>query len=165
MSPDSMLFVFVALRALHILVAGLWLGSAALLVWFVMPAAANLAPEMIVRLVRRRHHAFMASVAGTTVLSGLLLYWRLTGFSAAGMGSHAGIVFGIGGALGLAAAIIGGAVVGKGAAKIAELCAAAGDGAPGAEIRVLGQRVASGGRAVVALTLAAMILMTLGHYV
>jgi hypothetical protein len=169
MSPDSMLYMFVALRSAHIAVAALWLGSAALLVWYVMPSAANLAPEIVTRLVRNKHHLFMASLGGTTVLSGLLLYWHLTGFSAAGMGSHAGIAYAIGGVLGLTALIIGGGVVGKSAAKIAELHASAGEGARNSEttaaIQMLGRRAAGGGRVVVALLLATLILMTLGHFV
>jgi hypothetical protein len=164
MSTDSMLYAFVTLRSVHIVTAALWLGSTALLVWFVMPAAGNLAPEMIARLVRRKLHAFMASLGGTTVLSGLLLYWHLTGLSAAGAGSHVGIVYGIGGAAGLAAAIIGGGVVGKSVVKIAELHAAAG-GATSEAIVPLQRRVAAGGRFVVALLLAALILMTVGHFI
>jgi hypothetical protein len=163
MSTDSMLYVFVTLRSVHIVTAALWLGSTALLVWLVMPATANLAPEMIARLARRKLHAFMASLGGTTVLSGLLLYWHLTGLSAAGAGSHAGIVYGIGGAAGLAAAIIGGGVVGKSVVKIAELHASSG-GAASEAIVLLQRRVAVGGRLVAALLLATLILMTVGHY-
>jgi hypothetical protein len=66
MSPDSMLYVFVTLRSVHIAVAALWLGSAALLVWFVMPSAGNLAPEMNTRLVRNKQHVFMGALGGTT---------------------------------------------------------------------------------------------------
>jgi alanine dehydrogenase len=168
MSPDPLLYLFVSLRSLHVLVAALWLGSAALLFWFVMPAAGNLAPETVARLARRKLHAFMPSVAGTTVLSGLLLYWHLTGFSATGMSSHAGIAFGIGGALGLAAMAIGGGVVGKSAAKVAELYASAEgarSGQTSAAIDLLVRRMAGAGRIVIALLLAALILMTLGHYV
>jgi hypothetical protein len=164
MSTDSMLYVFVVLRSVHIVTAALWLGSTALLVWFVMPATGNLAPEMIARFARHKLPAFMASLGGTTVLSGLLLYWHLTGLSAAGLGSHVGIVYGIGGAAGLAAAIIGGAVLGKSVAKIAELHATSG-GATSEAIELLKRRLAAGGRLVVALLLATVILMTVGHYI
>jgi len=169
MSPDSMLYVFVKLRSVHIAAAALWLGSAALLVWFVMPSAGNLAPEMVTRLVRNKLHVYMGSLGGTTVLMGLLLYGHLTGFSGPSMGSHAGIAYGIGGAMGLAALIIGGAVVGKSIAKIAELHASAGEGARSSEttaaIQLLARRAAIAGRAVVALLLATLIVMTLGHFV
>jgi hypothetical protein len=169
MNPDSMLYVFVTLRSVHIAVAALWLGAAALLVWFVMPSAANLAPELVTRLVRNKMHVFIGSLAGTTALSGLLLYGHLTRFSAASMGSHAGIAYGIGGAMGLAALIIGGAVVGRSVAKIAELHASSGESARGSEataaIQMLGRRAAAAGRVVVALLLATLVLMTLGHFV
>jgi hypothetical protein len=85
------------------------------------------------------------------------------------MGSHAGIAYALGGVLGLAALIIGGGVVGKSAAKIAELHASAGEGARGGEtiaaIQMLGRRAAGGGRVVVTLLLATLILMTVGHFV
>jgi hypothetical protein len=169
MSPDSMLYVFVTLRSAHIAVAALWLGSAALLVWFVMPSAGNLAPEMVTRLVRKKLHVYMGSLGGTTVLTGLLLYGHLTRFSAASMGSHVGIAYGIGGAMGLIALIIGGAVVGKSVAKIAELHTSAGEGARSSEttaaIQMLGRRAAGGGRVVVTLLLATLIVMTVGHFV
>ena len=169
MSPDSMLYVFATLRSVHIAVAALWLGSAAMLVWFVMPSAGNLAPEVNTRLVRNKVHVFMGSLGGTTVLSGVLLYWHLTGFSAPSMGTHAGIAYGIGGAMGLTALIIGGAVVGKSVEKIAALHVAAGEGARSSEttaaIQMLGRRAAGGGRVVVALLLATLIVMTLGHFV
>ena len=168
MSSDSML-VFVALRSLHIAVAALWLGSAAVLFWFVLPSAGTLAPDTIARLARHKHHAFMASIAGTTVLSGFLLYWHLTGFSAAGMGSHPGMIFGIGGALGLSALIVGGAVIGKSASQIATLYASGEASARSTEtslaIDQLARRMAGAGRLTIALLLATLILMTLGHYV
>ena len=169
MSPDSMLYVFVTLRSVHIAVAALWLGSAALLVWYVMPSAGNLAPEMVTRLVRNKLHVYMGSLGGTAVLSGLLLYWNLTHFSAPGMGSHAGIAYGIGGAMGLTALIIGGAVVGKSVEKIAALHISAGEGARSSEttaaIQKLRRRAAGGGRVVAGLLLATLIVMTLGHFV
>jgi hypothetical protein len=85
------------------------------------------------------------------------------------MGSHAGIAYGIGGAMGLTAMIVGGAVVGKSVEKIAQLHASAGEGARSSEttaaIQLLARRAAGGGRAVVALLLATLIVMTLGHFV
>jgi hypothetical protein len=84
--------------------------------------------------------------------------------SAAGAGSHVGIVYAIGGVAGLAAAIIGGGVVGKSVVKIADLHAST-DGATSVAIVLLQRRVAAGGRLVVALLLAAVILMTVGHYI
>ena len=169
MSADSMLNLFVALRSLHVVVAALWLGSTAVLFWFVLPAAGNLASETVARLVRHKHHAFMASIAGTTVLSGVLLFWHLTGFSAAGMTSRPGIVFGIGGALGLAAMIVGGGVIGKSAGQIAALSASddtrARTADNSADIDRLARRMVGAGRLVIALLLATAILMTLGHYI
>ena len=165
MSPDSLTYAFVALRSLHIAVAALWLGSAALLFWFVLPAAGNHAAESIARLAGHKHHAFMASIGGTTVLSGLLLYGHLTGFSAAGIASHPGIVFGIGAMLGLTAMGVGAGVVGKSADQIAKLHAGARSSETAAATDRLVRRMAGAGRVVIALLLGTLILMTLGHYI
>lgn len=171
MSPDSLLYVFVSLRSLHVLLAALWIGAATAMTVFLMPAIGNLAPEVASRLARGKFHPFMASIAGTTVLSGIVLYWHLTnGFSAVGMGSNAGLAFGIGGVIGLAALIIGGGVVGRSAKRIAELSAQAADANTRgsetiAEMDKLRQRVTGAGRLVVTLLVVSLILMTFGHYV
>ena len=170
MSSESLLYLFVSLRSLHILVAALWLGTVTLLTMLLMPAMGNLAPEVTSRLARGKFLPYVASIGGTTVLSGLLLYWHLTnGFSAVGVGSKAGITFGIGGALGLTAAIIGAGVVGKSAKRVAELHQAADASARSSEtlkeMDTLRRRLTGGGRLVVALLVAALILMTFGHYV
>lgn len=170
MSSESLLYLFVSLRSLHILVAALWLGAVTLLTFFVMPAMGNLAPEVASRLGRGKFLPFMASIGGTTVLSGLLLYWHLTtGFSAVGVGSKAGMVFGIGGTLGITAAIIGAGVVGRSAKRIGELHQAADASMRNSEtlkeMETLRRRLAGGGRLVFALLIAALIVMTFGHYV
>jgi len=170
MSFDSLFYVFLSVKSLHVLVAALWLGAGAFITLFLLPAAGSLAPEVISRLSRRKFHLFMAFVAATTILSGLLLYWHLTsGFSAIALRSHAGLTFGVGGALGIVAAIIGRNVVGKSAARIANLSAQAaedenaGGSQTSAAIQMLRRRMAMGGRAVVALMAATLVLMTLGH--
>jgi hypothetical protein len=62
----------------------------------------------------------MAAVAAATVATGVYLLWRFTGgFDAGVITSHAGLAFGTGGAAGILAGVVGGAVVGRNAVKVA----------------------------------------------
>lgn len=169
MSPPDSFHLFLSLRSLHILAAALWLGAASFISLFLLPALGRQAPEAIAKLARRKLHLFMAVVAATTVLSGLFLYWY--NFSAIGFGNHAAWVFGIAGTFGLIAAIIGRGVVGKSAGRIAELFRQASNEAGHAQdtaaseaIATLQQRMSTAGKVVVALMIAALLLMSLGHY-
>src|SRR6478735_4901492 len=66
------------LRAAHILAAALWLGAGALLTLYIMPSircAGAAGGAVIAESMRRGLGIFMASTAGTTILTGLLLYW------------------------------------------------------------------------------------------
>ena len=83
-----------------------------------------------------------------------------------------GRVFGLGGVLGLVAAIVGGSVVSRSSRKIVALMKQAATTAdPGARSQLMQQvdglrkRVTSGARAVVILLTLTIILMALGHYV
>ena len=176
MRAMSHVMIFLGLRVVHVLFAALWLGSAAFITWFLIPAiqqtGASAAPILGV-LERRKVNAFMGSVGGLTVLTGLALYWRLTGhFDPALSATRTAMVFGTGGVLGLIALILGGAVVGRNAKKMAaigESLTAMPEGsarAPAlAAMTAAGQRVATVGRLVVFLLMIALALMAVGHYV
>ena len=168
--------MFLTTRVAHVLFAALWLGSAAFITWFLIPAiqqaGAGAAP-MMGALERRKLNPFMGSVGGLTVLTGIALYWRLTGhFDPALSATRTAMVFGSGGVLGLIALIIGGAVVGRNAKKMAVLgdsLAAMPDGparaAALAAMMAAGRRVATFGRLVVFLLMIALGLMAIGHYI
>lgn len=164
----------ISLRALHILVAALWLGAAFLLTLFVMPAVRDAGPaggQLMQMLHKHRLPAFMASVSVLTVLSGMGLYWLFTaGFRAPAMFSTAGLAFGIGGLCGLLAMILGGAVMGRGFAQMARM----GEQIPGlpdsgrvahmqamADLRA---RLSVAGKFTLLLMIAALLLMSAGHY-
>jgi hypothetical protein len=171
-----MMTVFVTARVLHILCAALWLGAALFISVFLMPALKRLGPngEMVMTaLAARGFPIFMPTVAGLTVLSGLWLYWRYTGgFDPAVSSSRAGIVFGLGGVLGVIAAIIGGSVAGRSAKQVVALESRASSLPEGAErarlaaqIQALRQRVTTSTRIVTVLLVVTIILMAIGHYV
>lgn len=155
------------IRALHILVAAAWFGAAAFLTLFLMPAVRQLGPQggnqVLAALMQRRFHVFMAANAMLTVLSGAWMYWLLTGgLQPAAIGSHDGLVYGLGGMAGLLAAIVGATVVGRSSKQLAEL--ATERGAPDAGLVArLQARVRIGSRVALALMFAALLAMTLAH--
>jgi hypothetical protein len=168
--------IFLTMRALHVVCAALWLGATVLLTFFVMPAVTQLGPDAaraMTGLQKAGLNAFMGAIGGLTVLSGFYLYWHFTaGFDATISGSTGGMIFGIGGVLGLAAVIIGGSVVGRGARRLTALgaeLATTTDGAARtellAEMSRMRNQVTTFGNIVVALLVITTVLMAIGHYV
>jgi uncharacterized membrane protein len=164
---DMTASLFPWLRMLHILFAALWLGSAAFLTLYLLPALRQLGPAgsaTLRSLDRRGLHRFMGAVGGVSVLSGLWLYWTLTGgFNAQAIGSHTGMVYGLGGLAGLLAAVIGGGVIGRSIKRLDALTDAPGAGAD--EAIALQRRIAIASRCALALLFVALVAMTLGHAV
>jgi len=166
--------LFLSLRAAHILLAALWLGAAFLLTMFVMPATRDAGPaggQFMITLEKRKLHAFMASTALLTVLSGIWLYWIFTaGLQKEAMFSAGGLAFGIGGLCGLLAMILGGAIMGRGTARMAALgqqMATSPDSERAArlqEMESLRQRLSFAGKFILLLMIVALLLMAVGHY-
>jgi len=168
--------LFLGVRALHVLLGAIWLGMAVLIAFFVLPAIQEAGPDggkVMLGMARRGIVAFIPSIAGLSVLSGLWLYWRFTdGFNPTLSGSMGGRVFGLGGLLGLAAAIIGGSVVSRNMKKVLALMnqvATSTDTATRTNLMQqaakLRQRAATAGRIVAILLIVTIILMAIGHYV
>lgn len=166
---------FLGVRALHVLLAATWLGTVAFIYLFLSPALDEIGPasgSVMAVLGKRGIHAFIASIGGLTVLSGIWLYWRFTGgFQPAISGTMAARVFGAGGLAGILALIIGGAVVGRGAKKMMDLgarAAAATDAAQRTalmtEIGAVKRRTSTFGKIVLALQVVALVCMAVGHY-
>jgi uncharacterized membrane protein len=168
--------MFLALRAAHVLCAAVWIGSTVYISVLLTPAVEDAGPaggQIMMRLDRRGLHTYMAAVAVTTIVSGAYLLWRFTGgFDPGVIATHAGMAFGAGGAAGILAAIVGGAVVGRSGSQVVAIMGEAmrlSDGpAKGALIQraeVLRQRIKAATRLVVALQATALLLMSVGHYV
>lgn len=165
---------FVSLRAAHILLAALWLGAAFLLSMFVMPALRDVGPaggQLMVTLEKRKLHAFMALTAVLTVLTGIWLYWVFTaGLQAQVMFSPGGLAFGIGGLCGLLAMILGGAIMGRGMARMTAIGAqmASASEAERAshmqEMAALRGRLSLASKFILLLMIVALLLMAVGHY-
>jgi uncharacterized membrane protein len=168
--------LFLALRIVHVLLAALWLGSVGLMVLFVMPASKETGPAagpLMAAMARRGFNGYMGALGGVTVLTGIYLYWRFTGgFSPELSASRGAMVFGTGGIAGILAVIIGGAVVGRSAAKMAALggkAMALPEGSERAGLMTQSaaarDRMTAGARIVLVLQMIALVCMAIGHYV
>jgi hypothetical protein len=153
-------------RTLHILLAASWLGAGALLTLYLLPSLRRLGPvgqPTLRSLEGLGLSRFMGANGGLTLLSGLWLYWTLTGgLNADAIRSPTGMVFGIGGLAGILAGIIGGAVIGR---SIKRLDALGDHSADSAQAIALHRRIATASRLALALLLVAVVAMSLGHTV
>ena len=168
--------LFLSMRVLHVVLAGAWLGAAMLATLYLGPAIQELGPAgapVLATMVRRGVVAYMASIGGLTVVTGIYLFWRFTGgFDPAVSASRAGMAFSIGALTGVIALAIGGSVVGRGVKKIAALgaqAAALPEGPERAAImsstNALRERAAMALKIVVFQLFISMATMALGHYI
>lgn len=167
---------FFAFRALHVLIAAIWIGSTVFVAALLVPAIEGSGPaggQVMTTINRRGIHIYMGALAGTTVVTGIYLLWRFSGgFDPSVLVTHAGIAFGTGGVAGILASIVGGGVVGRSAHRVAALMGQAVNMAEGPakgalfqQANALRRRMKIGSRVVIALQSVALVLMALGHYV
>src|SRR5919108_6390332 len=130
----------VALRFIHIVGGVFWVGAVFLQVGFIFPTmratGATGGRFMQELMQRRRLSVYINSAAGLTMLSGIIMYARMAAMTdGAWAETRAGMTFGLGGLATILAAIIGGAVLGRGGNRLAKIGAAvqASGGAPSAE--------------------------------
>jgi uncharacterized membrane protein len=128
------------LRFFHIVGGVFWAGAVFLMVGFIFPTVREMGPQggrfMQELQQRRRLSVFMNTAAGLTMLSGFILMGRMVAATdGAWMETRTGMTLAIGGLAAILAAIIGGALVGRGGQKLAKLGAAvqASGGPPSAE--------------------------------
>jgi hypothetical protein len=167
--------IFLSIRAAHVLVAGLWIGSTVFGAAWLMPAidaSGASGGQVMRRIVQNGYSTYMSAIGLTTLFTGLYLLWRFTGgFDPSVAATHAGMVFGTGGVAGILAGIIGGAVVGRSARELSALGGLSRpveDPAPGSVVQraaMLRRRMEIGTRAVIALQCIALLSMAVGHYV
>lgn len=158
------------------LLAATWLGATAFASLLLLPAvteAGAAGGQVMIGLHRKGFPAFFAAVGGTTVLTGIYLFWHFTGgFGSAISASHAGIAFSAGGLAGLITLIIGGAVGGRSSKKVVEAMEQAAkttDAAQKATLMMtakeLTQKMTTFGTVVLLCQVVALILMALAHYI
>jgi hypothetical protein len=158
---------YLAIRVLHILGGALWVGVSVFAAFFLIPAVGDAGPEggkVMQALERRGYIPLFPVLALTTIFTGVWLYWRYTaGFSPEISRSHAGMAFGLGGALGLIAAIVGGAVLSPAAIKVRKFTQeAVAASNPAARASAISQATAARQRMVaVARVLAVLLILAL----
>lgn len=105
-------YLTIVLRFLHVVSGAFWFGSSMMMSFFISPtvaATADAGQRFMGYLVKqRRVVTVISALAGITVVAGAWLYWIDSGgFSSAWTWSSTGLVFGIGGVLGLIGFIFG----------------------------------------------------------
>lgn len=165
----------VVLRLIHIVAGVLWAGWSFSLVLFVEPAARIAGPEggkfMQTMAGKTRIVQILAAAPGLVILSGVLMYYRVSGGLNPGwVTSGPGLALTIG-ALAAIAAFISGMVINRPAAQrmavlSREMQSAGGPPSPAqlAELRAQQERLSQGGLYAAILLLIAVIGMSIAEY-
>jgi uncharacterized membrane protein len=163
----------IVLRIVHIFAGVFWVGSSWMFEFFLAPTVEALGPDggkfMGYLMTRRRMGVFITVAAILTVLAGWTLFFMHYGI--AGLSTPVGVTFAIGGIIGLIALVIGGAVTGPTATKMAKLGGEiAGAGKPPtpdqqAEMGKLQKRLKSAGLWTAILTSLALLMMASARYI
>jgi uncharacterized membrane protein len=171
---ESWAFI-VFLRVVHVVSGMFWAGAAVFVAAYLLPSviASGPAGGAVMRQITqaRRLPVVMQWATWLTLVSGVLLYWRLSGgFHPAWLASGPGVTFGVGGVLALVAAAIGIVVSAPTAQRMSELggriAAAGGPPTPEhlAEMAHLQARMKTAAGVGALLLLAATVAMAVARY-
>ncbi|MBI2535838.1 MAG: hypothetical protein HYW06_02455 [Gemmatimonadetes bacterium] len=165
----------IVLRLLHVALGVFWAGALFFLAWFLIPSVRDAGPDgakVVQALQQRGFMNILPAAALLTILSGLILYWRVSGgFQPAWSRSPTGMSLGIG-----AVASIVGFGIGVGVMRpatlranalsqtLGQLTEASARDARMAEIQGLRLRAARAARWVASLLLIAVITMAVARY-
>lgn len=167
--------LMVVFRLVHVVCGALWVGMVVFTTWFLMPAVRDAGPDggkVLAALQRRGIMTLMPALAIATLVSGLGLYWRVSGSLDGDFAtSPMGLAFGIGGVSAIVAYLVGITVMRPSMMRATALLAEMGatPGAPDAagrmeEVGRLRARAAAAGRAVATLLLVSVALMAVARY-
>ncbi len=165
----------ITLRLLHIVLGVFWAGALIFVALFLVPSVQDVGPDgakVMAALQRRRFMDVMPIVAGLTILSGLWLYWRLSGGPhRAWVTSPLGLALGVGGLLAVIAFVVGVGVMRPAVMRAGPLAQAAAQMPEGSDrsaqlavVQQLRRRSASAGRVVAVLLALATALMAVARY-
>jgi uncharacterized membrane protein len=118
--------ITIVLRLIHILAGIFWVGAIFLIAGFLVPTVRASGPEggrfMQHLMLRRRLSMFLLIAMLLTVISGFTMYGRLAAATdGAWAGTPPGIGYGLGGLAAILAAIVGGAISGPAARRMATI--------------------------------------------
>ncbi|MGD8278873.1 MAG: hypothetical protein PVH00_12630 [Gemmatimonadota bacterium] len=167
--------LLICARVLHVFLGVFWAGTLIFIATFMGPSVRDAGPDgakVMAGLMRRRFLDIMPAAAVLTVLSGLYLYWRVSGgFEPEWMGSAAGMTYGIGAVAALIALGLGLGILRPAMLKAAALGQSVAGAPPEERDRALAAAQALRARAgavgqVIAVLLAiAVITMAIARYV
>ena len=173
---DTSTVFMIVFRALHIAAGVAWAGSVFLFVVLIQPSAAAIGPAagpfMMELLGRRKLVSWLLSLGGTTVVAGLLLYWRdangLDGLGAF-LPSKFGLILTIGAAAAITAFLIGLFGTRPNAARLLDLTSRVASGGPPApaiaqEITSVQARLKTLAQVALALIVVAVLAMATARY-
>lgn len=165
--------LMIVLRLFHIVSGVFWAGTAFFFVSFLQPAVKASGPEggkVMQQLALSRFTTTIIAAGTLTVLSGLLMYWRDSGFQLAWILSATGLAFTIGGLAGLGglsvAFFVSRPAIMRVAALAKEMMAAGGPPTPAqmGEIQALQARITQGSQRLAAMLGIAVIAMATARY-
>ncbi|MDH5196799.1 MAG: DUF1772 domain-containing protein [Gemmatimonadota bacterium] len=162
-------------RLLHVVLGVFWAGTMIFTALFLVPAMAEAGPDaakVMAGIQRRRFMDVMPVVALVTIVSGLWLFWRISGgFDPAWSRSRMGMAYGIGAVLALVAFGIGVGIMRPTMMRIGSIVGQAAQATDSAQrdtlmapVPALRRRSASAGRAVALLLALATALMGIARY-
>jgi hypothetical protein len=167
--------LFVTARVLHVGLGVFWAGAMVFMAAFIVPSVRDAGPDgakVAAGLMRRRLTDVMPIAAFLTILSGLYLYWRVSGgFGAAYMGSPMGMTYGVGAVAAVVALVVGLGVIRPSMLRAAAISRQMAEAPEPDRDRLLGEaqslraRAASAGQVVAWLLVVAVIAMAVGRYV
>jgi uncharacterized membrane protein len=174
-SNFSMNYLMIALRLIHIFSGVFWVGASFTMLSFVMPSVAATGAEgqkfMQHLGLRTRYANTMMTVAVLTFLSGLTMYWQLSGFRVSFLSSGYGLFLTIGGIAGFFALVTGYTMQYRSIQGMKALSAVIGasGGPPSPEqqarMRALSQTLMRGGQITTAIMVVALTGMAVAQYV
>ena len=167
---------FVVVRLVHVVCGAFWLGAAALLAIFLIPAVRATGPSggaVMQQLTQvRRMPTVILWISWIALLSGAYLYWHASGgLQPVWMRSRAGMSFGGAGLLALVAALIGMLVSAPTASRMSALGAAVQQrGGPptpeeGARLQALQVRMLLAAQGIALLLLVTIGFMAVANYI
>ncbi|MEJ2287416.1 MAG: hypothetical protein P8Y02_02025 [Deinococcales bacterium] len=167
---------FVVARLVHVAFGAFWLGAAVLIAVFLIPSVRAAGPAggaVMQQLTQvRRMPNVILGASWVALLTGAYLYWRSSGgLQPDWLLSRAGLTFGIGGLLAIAAAAVGSAVSSPTASHMGALASRiqqrGGPPSPdeAAELQRLQARMLLAAQAISLLLVLAIAAMAIGNYI
>ncbi len=167
--------LMITMRLVHITLGVFWAGTMVFVALFLEPSVRAAGPDgakVMQGLVRRHYLNIMPAVAILTILSGLVMFWRLSaGHPLEWMHSTYGMALTTGGVAAILAAVLGIFVMRASVIRAGKLMAQAQQASDAerevtmATVQTLRLRARTAGRWVAGLLIVAVVTMAVGRYI